>query len=431
MPEPTTQNALPKLADVSLFDPATLIDPYAAYQTLRDLEPVHFVQASNVHVVTRYDLVREAIKDTKTFSSKYDSFLGAAQEMMFNAAPKAVQDQLLAINAQMELAPPTMLTLDEPEHTQYRSLVAELFTASRIKGAEATVQSVIDRTIASFAGQTSVDFMDAFAGPVPLIVIAERLGIPAEDRDFFELAATEAAGALRLSPLTPEQMLHRAQVALDLQRLLIRIVEDRRRNPQEDMISVLANSKLAGENRYLTHGECISVLNQFLVAGHETTTSTFGWGTLLLCRNPEVQEQIRGDAKRIRTFVEEALRLEAPVQGLPRLVTQDTELGGYPLVAGSMIMLRYGAANRDERQFAEPDELQIDRPKAGSQLAFGAGVHFCIGAPLARQELNLGFATLLEHISSIELDTSAPAPEAEPSFILRNLPKLQVKLAWR
>lgn len=434
MPDSTTHSAherLPKLADVSLFDAATLIDPYAAYQTLRDLEPVHFVEASNVHVVTRYDLVREAIKDTKTFSSKYDNFLGAAQEMMFNAAPKTIQDQLLAINAQMELAPPTMLTLDEPEHTQYRSLVAELFTASRIKGAQATVQEVIDRTIASFAGQTSVDFMEAFAGPVPLIVIAERLGIPAEDRDFFELAATEAAGALRLSPLTPEQMLHRAQVALDLQRLLVRIVEDRRRNPQEDMISVLANSKLAGENRYLTHGECISVLNQFLVAGHETTTSTFGWGTLLLCRNPEVQSQIRGDAKRIRTFVEEALRLEAPVQGLPRLVTQDTELGGYPLAAGSMIMLRYGAANRDERQFAQPDELQIDRPKAGSQLAFGAGVHFCIGAPLARQELNLGFATLLEHISSIELDTSAPAPEAEPSFILRNLPKLPVKLAWR
>ncbi len=112
------------------------------------------------------------------------------------------------------------------------------------------------------------------------------------------------------------------------------------------------------------------------------------------------------------------------------MVTKDTELGGYPLPAGSMVMLRYGAANRDERQFAQPDSLQIDRPKAGSQLAFGAGVHFCIGAPLARQVLPLGFGARRCVIQRFSLDTDAPSPQAEPSFILRNLPKLPVKLDW-
>ena len=190
-------------------------------------------------------------------------------------------------------------------------------------------------------------------------------------------------------------MVARAQTAVDLQQFLVGIIEARRAEPREDMITILANAKLEDEDRELTHGECLSILNQFLVAGHETTSSAFGWGMLLLCQNPEVQDELRDNEKLIKTFVEEALRLEAPVQGLPRLVTKDTELGGYALPAGSMVMLRYGAANRDERQFKAPDELNIHRPKAGSQLAFGAGVHFCIGAPLARQELNLGFATLL------------------------------------
>ena len=152
---------------------------------------------------------------------------------------------------------------------------------------------------------------------------------------------------------------------------------------------------------------------------------------LLLCQNPEVQEQLRGNAKLIKTFVEETLRLEAPVQGLPRLVTCDTELGGYPLQAGDMIMLRYGAANRDERQFPEPDSLDVHRAKAGAQLAFGAGVHFCIGAPLARQELNLGFAALLETGENFRLASGAPTPASEVSFILRNLPELHVEFDAR
>ena len=146
-----------------------------------------------------------------------------------------------------------------------------------------------------------------------------------------------------------------------------------------------------------------------------------------LCRQPELQDQIRGNPALIKTFVEEALRIEAPVQGLPRLVTCDTELGGYPLKAGSMIMLRYGAANRDERQFENPDQVDVHRKKAGMQLAFGSGIHHCIGAPLARQELTLGFPALLEHMENIQLAPGHPEPEAEPSMILRNLPRLHIR----
>ncbi len=423
--------APPEVAGVSLFDEATLKEPYAAYKLLRDHDPVHFVPAMNMHVVTRYEDLREAIRDTETFSSKFDAFLGGAQQMMLAMAPPEIQDRLLALNAQLIATPPTMLTLDEPEHTQYRSLVAKLFTVSEIKKSEAAVQATIDRAITGFIDRDGVvDFMQAFANPVPLEIIATRLGIPDEDRTFFCDAATAAAAALRLSPLSPEEMVRRAQLAVDLQQLLVRLIEARRTAPRQDMITILGTSKLDEENRLLTHGECLSILNQFLVAGHETTTSTFGWGMLYLSQEPRLQDEIRGNAKLIKTFVEEALRVESPVQGLPRLVTRDTELGGCPLKKGEFIMIRYGAANRDERQFDNPDAIDVRRDKAGLQMAFGSGVHHCIGAPLARQELNLGFMSLLDRMQDIRLAPGAKV-EAEPSFILRNVPTLPITFARR
>ncbi len=415
------------VADVSLFDVETLKRPYDAYRRLRDHAPVHFMPGLNLHVITRYDLVREALRDTKTYSSRFDGFLGTAQQMMFAAAPEATRKELLRLNGEMIVLPPTMLTLDEPEHTQYRSLVSKLFTASEIRKAEDAVRHTIERTIDGFAnGPGEVEFMSAFAGPVPLEIISDRLGIPHEDRAFFYDAAAAAAAGLRLSVIAPDEMVRRAQLALDLQRLLVRLVEERRTHPRADMITILATSRLEAADRLLTHGECLSILNQFLVAGHETTTSTFGWGMFLLCRQPELQERIRGDARLTKTFVEEALRLESPVQGLPRLVTCDTELGGYPLPAGSLVMVRYGASNRDERQFENPDSVDLLREKAGMQLAFGSGVHHCIGAPLARQELNIGFPALLARMRNIRLAPGRAEPEAEPSFILRNMPALHV-----
>ncbi len=419
------------LDDVQIFAIDTLINPYEAYARLRDEAPVFHAKELNLHVVTRYDLVREAIKDTTTYSSKYDGFLNAGREVVLQAAPEAVKEKLVAIEQEMIPIPPTMLTLDEPEHTKYRSLVSQLFTGSEIKKSQDQVQAIIDAAADRYVASGESDYMEGFAFPVPLRIIGDRLGIPEEDRPLFEDGATAAAGGLRLTPLPPDEMLRRAQLGLDLQKLLVRLIEARREDPQNDMITILATSKLEEENRHLTHGEALSILNQFLVAGHETTTSTFGWGMLLLCKHPHLQDELRGNEKLIKTFVEETLRIEAPVQGLPRLVTRDTELGGYPLKAGDFIMLRYGAANRDERQFPNPDDVDINREKAGMQLAFGSGVHHCIGAPLARQELNLGFPALLERMQNIRLAEGAPAPQAEPSFILRNLPHLHITFDMR
>lgn len=414
------------MSDIQLFDAETLKSPHATHQRLRDEAPVYFAPELQLHVVTRYELLREAIRDTETYSSQFGDFLQKPQAMRFEAASEDTKQQIKAITDQLIVEPPTMLTLDRPEHTNYRTLVSELFTGSRIKQAEASVQTVIDQTIDGLSGQTTMEFMRQFAMPVPLRIIADRLGVAEEDRATFEECASNAADGLRINFYDDEELVRRMGLELDLQRLMLRTYEDRRAHPKDDMISILATSRLQPDDRPLTHGEVSSILRQFLVAGHETTASAFGWGMLALCERPQLQAELRSNPEKIRTFVEEALRRESPVQGLPRVVTKDTELGGYPLREGDIIMLRFGAANRDERAFEAPDEIDLDRKKAGTQMAFGSGVHHCIGAPLARQELNLGFATLLNRMVNFRLDAEKPAPEAEASFVLRNLAHLYI-----
>lgn len=428
----TAPETKPDLSDIHLFDLATLIDPWDAYDRLRNDAPVFYVPEMNIHVVTRYDLLMEAIRDTETYSSQFGAFLNNARMQYFNAAPPDVQKQLM--EAAQGMFPPvdTLLTADLPTHKKYRSQVDRVFTAGNVRKMEPYINQIIDETIDAFIDTDGpIDFMEAFAFPVPLRIIADRLGVEPEDRDFFYDAATVAAAGLRLTMPDHEEGVRRAHVMVQLQNYMVDLVHKRRETPKDDMATILGAVELEDEQRPLNDPELWSIMNQFLVAGHETTTSTFGWGMLLLCENPELQDQVRGDSKLVRTFVEETLRLEAPVQGLPRVVTKDTELGGYALKAGDMIMLRYGAANRDERKFECPVDVNIHRKNAGAQLAFGSGIHHCVGAPLARQELNLGFPALLERMGNFRLAPGKPAPKAEPSFILRNLPELWIEFDKR
>lgn len=419
------------VSDINLFDPQVLIDPWDAYQRLRDESPVHFMPGMGVYVVTRYDLLMQVLRDTETFSSNYGPFLNGTRQLWLQNAPEAVQKKFVEIASQMLPPIDTLLTADPPTHKKYRSQVDRVFTAGNVRKMEPYIQKIIDETIDGFIDQGEVEFMHAFALPVPLRIIADRLGVAPADRAFFYDAATVAAAGLRLTTPDDDEILRRAQVMVDLQNYMVELVQQRRKDPRDDMCTILGEVRLEDEDRPLNPAELWSILNQFLVAGHETTTSTFGWGMLLLCRNPEVQEQLRGDSKAVRTFCEEALRLEAPVQGLPRVVAKDTELGGVPLKAGSMLMLRYGAANRDERHFQCPVQLDVHRKNAGSQLAFGSGIHHCVGAPLARQELNLGFPALLERMKNFRLAPGHAEPQAEASVILRSLPELYIQFDKR
>ena len=249
--------------------------------------------------------------------------------------------------------------------------------------------------------------------------------MPDEDADFFNRAANAAAEVLSMMPPTPARALERVELNHDLQKYFLAKCEERRREPREDMLTILVQSMYEGE-RPLRDGEILSILQQFLVAGHETTTSALGAGMRLLIEHPEQLQLLREDPSRIANFVEETLRLEAPVQGLMRIATRDTQLGGVDLPKGSIIMLRYGAANRDETVFPEPDRLDVCRANANRQLAFGTGVHACVGAPLARQEMISAFAAIVARMKNFKLDPDQPEPENDPSFLLMGLNNLHM-----
>ncbi|MGB0621485.1 MAG: cytochrome P450 [Myxococcota bacterium] len=418
----------PDVAVVSLFLPETLAEPWAAYRTLRDHAPVYEVPGLGIKVVTRYDLVAEVIRDTETYSSGFGDFLGSGSASML---PPEARDRIGEIRRGMLPLVDTLISADPPLHTRYRGLVKRVFTSGRVRAMEPETDRIIAETIDTFIETDGpVDFMQAFAFPVPLRIIADRLGIPEADRDFFYEGATVAASTLRMSTVSAEEAIRRAEVEADLQRYMVDLVESRRSDPREDMATVLAEARLDDE-RPLDPAEIWSILNQFLVAGHETTTSTFGAGMQLLCQQPGLEASVRGEEERIRAFCEETLRLEAPVQGLPRRVTRDTVLGETSLVEGDLIMLRFGAANRDERQFPAPDTVDLFRKNPGAHFSFGSGTHHCLGAPLARQELNRGFKALLDRMGGFRMAEGKPAPVVEPSLILRGLEHLWIEFDRR
>ena len=419
------------LSDISFGSAATLIDPWETYRRLRDHAPIFDCPELGLKVVTRYDLIMEVIKDPETYSNE-SPFVARVQIEAMLSAPPEVQQQLIEINSKRLLPVSTLLTADPPLHARYRSKVSRLFTAGKVKKMEPYVDGVIAEAIDGFVSEEApTDFVDRFGFPVPLRVISDRLGVPPEDRAFFYDGATAAAALLRMTVPAPEEMLRRSQLGAELESYMVELVQKRRNDPKEDLATALATARIEDEGRFLNDEEVWSILIQFLVAGHETTTSTFGFAMRLLCENPELQDRIRGDEALVRNFVEETLRLEAPVQGLPRLVKKDTELGGVVLTKGDTLMLRYGAANRDERQFERPDDILLDRENPGAHLAFGSGIHHCPGAPLARQELNRGILALLHRMENFRLCSSHPEAKAEPSLILRSLPELWIEFDAR
>ncbi len=415
------------LSDIRLGDAETLIDPWETYRRLRDHAPVFHAPDLDLKFITRYDHIMEVIRDVETYSNQ-SPFVAKVQLDSLLAAPPEIQKDLMAIQAGRQPPAPTLIMADPPLHGRHRSQVSGLFRAGRVRKAEGAVDQVIHETIDAWIDEPGeIDFVARFAQPVPLRIISDRLGVPEADRAFFYEAATAAASLLRMAVPPPDEILDRARLLARLEDFMCDLVDARRDDPRDDLCGALAAARIEEEDRPFSRAEVWSIVNQFLVAGHETTTSAFGFAMRLLCEEPELQERIRGHEARIRAFVEEALRLEAPVQGLPRLVKRDTELAGVPLATGETVILRFGAANRDERQFPDPDRVDLDRKHPGAHLAFGSGTHHCPGAPLSRQELNRGLLHLLDRVEHLRLAPGRPAPQAEPSLLVRNLPELWIE----
>ncbi|HEX7910570.1 MAG TPA: cytochrome P450 [Paraburkholderia sp.] len=374
---------------ISFADREVYSCPFAAYDRLREEQPVYRDPKSGHYILTRYDDVRKAMLNVAAMSNN-------TGVMGDRWAPEANQ----LFEAEGWLPMNTLVSNDPPGHRTYRTLVDKVFTTQKVASLEPRIQQLIDELIDGVVSQSEIDFLDAFAVPLPMYVIAEQLGVAREDRERFKRWSDVAMQSL--DPLvTPEQQVVLARELIEMQQYMARQVERVRAMPDDKLLSRLAN--LDTDGRRLDMRELQSLILQILVAGNETTTTTLALGMKTLIERPELVEEIYQNPDRARAFVEETLRVTAPLQTLFRRALVDVEIGGVTIPAGSMVEVRFGAANRDPRQFACPADIDLDRPNSASHLSFGAGIHLCVGNQLARGELRLAFQTLTRRLTGLRL----------------------------
>ena len=355
----------------SPFDPQVVTDPYPIYRELREHAPVYWSKAAGCWVLSRYDDVSAALIDPDTYSSASG---------VFPTPPGVDMTQLFL---------PMMIMTDPPRHTQLRHLVSRAFTARRIAALEDTIGGLIEELLDQTPGSgTPWDFVDNFAGPLPAIVIADLLGVPRADRPQFRSWSTTL---IQSNPVRGE-FGEGLEAAAALYDYFTGFLEERRVRPQPDLMSALVHAEVEGQR--LSDDELLGFCLLLLVAGHETTTNLLSNSAVVLADHPGARERLANNGELIPAAVEELLRFDSPVQGLSRTLTRNETLHDVHMGAGDTVLLLVGSANRDDLAFPGADQFDIDR-KPERQVAFGRGIHFCLGAALARMEARLALAALL------------------------------------
>ncbi len=405
------------LADINPLAPETFECPFPFYEAMRRECPVYRVPGADFMIVSRFEDVLHVLRHPEIFSSKSGPGLRSQPD-----------EELLAIMRQGWMPVNTLLTNDPPAHSRYRALVNKAFSARRVASLEPSITAIATDLIDRFIDDRRVELVAQFAVPLPLTVIADALGVDRADMDRFKRWSDDSVAPLG-GFLTREREIECARSIVEFQHYFAERLEERRTNPRDDILTDLLNAHIGLEGeaaRPLTMAEMLSILQQLLVAGNETTTNLIASGMMLLARDPNLQAQLRREPERISNFVEEALRLESPVQGLFRQAVVDTEIGGTPVPAGTRLLLSYASANRDETRFSDADRVVLDREMPEDHLAFGRGIHFCLGAALARLEANVAFRLLLQRLDNIRTTEENDFTHV-PSVILRGLKALHLE----
>ena len=392
------------------FLPSFTANPYPAYAALRASEPVHFSTTLQSWILTSYEVCDHVLRDPQLFSNN----------PLLATSPIARQFQEQRREFPLGLVS-TVLNSDAPVHTRLRGIVSRAFTPRVIEGLRGRIEEITTELLDEAPTDEPFDLVASLARPLPVVVIAELLGVPDSDRELFKEWSTAIAGFATSLFSTPETVATTKIAATELVAYLSGFVEERRRVPQEDLISALVQAEDGGSQ--LTREELLAFTIVLLVAGHETTINLIDNGALALLDAPEQVALLRADPALVPGAVEEFLRFDSPVQGLIRIATSDTELGGVPIAKGDALTVMIGAANRDPARFPDPDRLDVRR-EDNKHLSFGLGPHFCLGAPLARLEAQVAFDALLARFPSISL---AGKPERGGTFVLRGLTRLPVQ----
>jgi len=393
------------------FAPEALEDPYPLYDTLRRERPVHQLPETGIWLVTRHDDLVEAASKPELFSSHISAIVYRGE----GPNPAVIPADPDAIGAVDVLA-----TQDPPKHSAQRRLMKGVFSASRVASYEPFIREFVETRIAAAVRRGTMEWMSELSNDLPVTLIGRILGFPEEDNP--NLVSWADAGVDLLSGVaTAERMLQAWQeMVAFLAYLRARLQEPTPGSVTHDIAGAVARGEL-------NEREGVSLLLQLVIAGSESTASLMGSAVRVLAGDAALQSSLRVDPTRVGVFVEEALRLESPFRGHFRVTTQPVEIGGVHLPEGARVMLMWGAANRDADAFPDPSVVNLDRELPKSHVAFGSGIHFCIGAPLARLEANIAIGELLEATSSFCL-AGGTHPAHVPSLFVRRLAALDLEL---
>ena len=393
------------IPEVNLLDPAFKANPYPTYAALRSAAPVHRVtlpEGQSVWLITRYDDVVTVLKDDRFVKDWRNA---------------KTPEQIVQIPHQAEVLAKldhNLLKLDPPDHTRLRALVHKAFTPHLVAGLRDRIQTIADTLLDAVQAKGKLDLIADYAFPLPIIVIAELLGVPAEDRDKFR-----AWSDMAVSTTSYAEVEKTASAMLDFTAYLGVLFEARRAAPQDDLISALVLSEEVGDK--LTEDELFAMVYLLLVAGHETTVNLIGNGTLALLQHPDQLARLKADPTLIESAIEELLRYDGPVEtSTVRYASEDIAIGGAVIPRGEMVFVVIGSADHDPEQFPNPETLDIGRD-IDRHVAFGMGPHYCLGAPLARLEGRIAINTLLRRLPNLRLEVAPETLSWKPGLVLRGL----------
>ncbi len=398
---------------VDLFDPEFKANPYPAYAQLRSDAPVHRVALPNgqgMWLVTRYEDVSAVLRDER-FVKDWRNAMTPEQLAQMPPIPEVMRP--LSKN---------MLDTDPPDHERLRALVSKAFTPRLIERMRPRVQAIADALLDAVWDKGEMDLIDDYAFPLPITVIAELLGVPAEDRNEFREWSDAAVSGDTTQEYVEKILLPHMQAFTGYLRAMF---EEKRENPKDDLISALVRAEEAGVK--LSEDELLAMVFLLLVAGHETTVNLIGNGVLALLRHPDQLQKLKDDPSLIKPAIEELLRYDGPVEtSTERFAREDVRIGGTVISKGEMVTVVIASADHDPERFPDPDALDITRAD-NKHLAFGKGIHFCLGAPLARMEGQIAIGTLLRRMPELRLADPPGSLTWRPGLVLRGLKGLPVE----
>jgi cytochrome P450 len=393
-----------------LFNPLSpdfIRNPYPHYVRMRAADPVHLTQ-HGMYVASRHADITVVLRD-KRFGKDYPD------RMKRRYGPKAMEEPVFRNFAL------TMLQQDPPDHTRLRGLVVKAFTARRVEDMRPRIQAIVDENLDRIIPQGKMDLIEDFAFRLPVTVICDMLGIPEGHREMFYTGARGSGRILEPVPMTPEEV-QQANAGQAMTKMYFdQLFDLRRKNPGDDLTTQLLQAEEEGSK--LSNEELYANIVLLFGAGHETTVNLIGNGLLALFRNPDQLALLKAKPELIGNAIEEFLRYDSSVQMTGRTTLEDVELGGKHIAKGESVLCLLGSANHDPAVYADhPERLDITRPNV-KPLSFGGGIHFCLGAQLARIEAEIAINSLIRRIPELRLD-DAENPEWRPSFVLRGLKQL-------